>query len=106
MSILTREQIDAAMVRCSEFDDSRSALDRVELAVAARAYHDLRDAVLALCDDLTWKRPERSPCGPEAQIEACCGSEASCDAMNPSILVCGADRIRALVARVEAVDRG
>lgn len=51
MTILTREQVDAAMIRCSEFDDSRSALDRVELAITARAYHDLRDDMLALADD-------------------------------------------------------
>lgn len=40
--ILTREQIDAAE-RDGEYID-------VDMWATARAYHDLRDAVLALCD--------------------------------------------------------
>jgi hypothetical protein len=66
-----------------------------------RRYEALRDGVTGLADRLTWKRPEHSPCGTPEQIEACCGSEQSCDAMNPSVLLCGASDLRAVVARVE-----
>ena len=85
---------------------SDSGIPEVALLDTARAYHDLRDAVLTLADDLTWKRPERSPCGTAAEIEGCCGSEASCDAMNPSILLCGPGRIREVVARVDGSGNG
>lgn len=91
--ILNREQIDNYW---------RSPdLTVADLRDTARAYHDLRDAVLGLADALTWKRPKHSPCGNDAQIEACCGREASCDAMNPSVRVVGAPDIREVVARVE-----
>ena len=66
-----------------------------------RRYEALRDGVTGLADRITWKRPEHSPCGTPEQIEACCGSEESCDAMNPSVLLCGASDLRAVVARVE-----
>lgn len=48
--------------------------------------------VEALADSLVWRRPERSPCGPD--FSACCGSEANCDAMRPSVKVVGEAQIR------------
>ena len=51
--------------------------------------------VEALADRLTWKRPEKSPC---EYIEECCGSEANCDAMQPSVAVVGDTTIRAALA--------
>lgn len=54
--ILTREQIDVIESRASFGSEGRlwsmqSVCDAVpDLAAMARAYHDLRDAVLALCD--------------------------------------------------------
>ncbi len=43
------------------------------------------DRVRALRDSLIWKRPAVCPCD---SPEECCGSEESCEAMNPMILVC------------------
>ena len=43
MTILTRDQIDAL---AQEDEDDPRLID------TARAYHDLRDAVLALCDEV------------------------------------------------------
>lgn len=59
----------------------------------------LKVRVEALAESMTWKRPEKSPCG---DPEACCGSEESCDAMHPSTKVVGVDTIRALLASLDA----
>ena len=48
--------------------------------------------VEALADSLVWRRPERSPCVPHC--ESCCGDEAHCAAMQPSVSVVGEDAIR------------
>lgn len=50
--------------------------------------------VRALADSLVWVKPDTTPCAPE-HVEDCCGSEASCDAMQPHVKVCGRDDILA-----------
>ncbi|MGN6245136.1 MAG: hypothetical protein ACTHQ3_15900 [Motilibacteraceae bacterium] len=54
--------------------------------------------VEALADSLVWKRPDKSPCGPDY----CCGSEAACQAMMPSVRVVGHEEIRAALAPRES----
>jgi hypothetical protein len=65
-----------------------------DLAAEVAALREKVQRVEALADDLTWKRPDVCPCSPET-IEACCGSESSCDAMQPSTKVVGSRTIRA-----------
>lgn len=47
--------------------------------------------------ELDWKRPEKCPC---ENPESCCGSESSCDAMQPIANVVGAASLR---ARADAI---
>jgi hypothetical protein len=51
--------------------------------------------VEALAGSLTWKRPAVCPC---KFVEDCCGSESSCDAMQPTVAVVGEGTIRAALA--------
>lgn len=55
-------------------------------------------ALREYADTLDWVRPKRSPC---EHPEACCGSEASCDAMQPTINVVGAVSLRARADKIE-----
>jgi hypothetical protein len=60
---------------------------------AVDAALDLRnkvEAVRRLADSMLWVRPDACPC---ESPEACCGSEDSCDAMQPSVKVVGRDAI-------------
>lgn len=73
--ILTREQIDSLHGH-ARHDDCwmRDVID------TARAYHDLRDGVLAWCDEPDWSD-------------------------DPAVSPIALDRLRAVVARVEGDDR-
>ena len=68
------------------------ALARVIREAKAEA---LREAAASL----DWVRPEVSPCAPD--FENCCGSEPSCDAMQPSMRVVGADWLRTRADQTE-----
>lgn len=57
----------------------------------------VREALEAAADELDWVRPDVCPC---ANPEACCGSEESCDAMQPSVKVVGADWLRARAEQI------
>lgn len=70
----------------SGLDAAKRLIERAEAAEAKVA------RVEALAESLVWKRPEKSPC---AHVEACCGSEDSCDAMHPSVRVVGHHDLRA-----------
>lgn len=83
--------------------------DRADAEFIAHAPEDIaalvaavreRDAALArveaLAESLVWKRPKVSPCAEYGF--ACCGSEAMCDAMSPSVSVVGHREIRAALA--------
>lgn len=67
--------------------------------VAAIVREAQAEALREAADELTWVRPEKSPC---REPEACCGSEASCDAMQPSTSVVGPSWLRARADRIEA----
>jgi hypothetical protein len=49
-------------------------------------------------NELDWVRPEKCPC---ANPESCCGSEQSCDAMQPVTHIVGAINLRARADRIE-----
>ena len=93
-------------IRERQADADVTALLAVEEALAGRLYapdnailrteNDALAATIrrveALADSLVWRRPERSPCVPHC--ESCCGDEAHCAAMQPSVSVVGEDAIR------------
>jgi hypothetical protein len=68
-----------------------AAVDADRASIQAQALRDY-------ASELDWKRPETCPC---ANPEACCGSEESCDAMQPVTRVVGAASLRARADRIE-----
>ncbi|MGZ4518896.1 MAG: hypothetical protein ACXVX9_12210 [Mycobacteriaceae bacterium] len=56
------------------------------------------EALRDYASELDWKQPEKCPC---ATPEACCGSEESCDAMQPTTRVVGAINLRARADKIE-----
>lgn len=57
------------------------------------------EALREAADEIEWKRPGVSPCTPN--FEHCCGSEASCGAMQSSFKVVGAQWLRDRADRIE-----
>lgn len=55
-------------------------------------------ALREAADELTWVRPEVSPCG---DTDSCCGSVESCDAMQPSLPVVSATWLQNRAASIE-----
>jgi hypothetical protein len=68
------------------------AVDTDRPSIQAQALRDY-------ASELDWKQPEKCPC---KHPEHCCGSEASCDAMQPSTRVVGAINLRARADRIDA----
>ena len=59
--------------------------------------HRIR-ALEEAADKLVWKPPDRSPC---EHPDLCCGSEASCEAMQKMTQVVGEDWLRAEAQRTK-----
>jgi hypothetical protein len=70
---------------------AQAAVDADRASIQAQALRDY-------ASELDWKRPEKCPC---ANPESCCGSEQSCDAMQPVTHIVGAINLRARADRIE-----
>lgn len=69
-----------------------AAVDTDRASIQARALRDY-------ASELDWTRPAKCPC---EHPEHCCGSEQSCDAMQPVTRIVGAVNLRARADQFEA----
>jgi len=88
------------------------AVERILAARLAAVEAERDDALARLAEagaqaledyaaELDWVRPEVSPCAPN--FEGCCGSEESCDAMQPFTRVVGAASLRKRAAQLRVI---
>lgn len=87
--MIPKEAVEAAL---EAWCDTPVGGDALMNALEAAAPYLRAQALEDAADVLTWVRPEKSPC---ESFEACCGSEANCDAMRPSTSVVGEHWLRA-----------
>lgn len=89
---IPNEAIEAAADAMQQYAITEDRDGYAKAAVEAAAPFLRAQALEDAADAITWVKPEKSPC---ESFEACCGSEASCDAMRPSAYAVGGDWLRA-----------
>jgi hypothetical protein len=74
------------------------AVAAADAAVDADRASIQAETLREFANELDWVRPEKCPC---TNPESCCGSEQSCDAMQPVTHIVGAINLRARADRIE-----